>query len=49
MFWCILYILGLEKDQEMKIVEVKDKILMYTVSTMQPHIYYIPGDIIPPS
>ena len=45
----IRYILRLEKDQELKIAEAEDKILMYTVSKIQPHIYYILGYMIPPS
>ena len=47
-FWYIRYIQRLEKVQERKIVEAKDKILIYTVSEIQPHILYIMGDMIPP-
>ena len=49
MFWYIRYILILDKDQELKITKAKDKILIYTVSKIQPHIRYIMGDMIPPS
>ena len=48
-FWYIRYILILEKDQEFKIVEDKDKILIYIVSKIQPYIHYILGDMTPPS
>ena len=48
-FWYIRYILRLAKAQELKIAEVEDKILIYTVSKIQPHIHYILGDMIPPS
>ena len=47
--WYIRYILGLEKDQELKNSYVDDKILMYILSKIQPHILYILGDMIPPS
>ena len=47
-FWYIHYILRLEKDQELKIVEEKCKIFIYTVSKIQPQICYILGDMIPP-
>ena len=47
-FCYILYIPILEKVQELKIVEAEDKILIYTVSKIQPQIRYIPGDMIPP-
>ena len=33
----------------MKIVEEKDKIIMYPLSKIQPHIFYILGYMIPPS
>ena len=46
-FWYIHYILRLEKDQELKILEVEDKILIYTVSKIQPQIRSILGDMIP--
>ena len=36
-------------DQELKIAGAEDKILIYTVSKIQPHIRYILGDMIPPS
>ena len=49
MVWYILYILRLEKPQELKTVEAEDKILMYTVSKITPPIRYIVGDMIPPS
>ena len=49
MFWYICYILGLEKDQEMKLSQDKYKILIYNVSKIQPYIHYIMGDMIPPS
>ena len=48
-FWYIRYILRLDKVQYLKIVDPKYKILMYTVSKIQPHIRYILGDMIPPS
>ena len=48
-FWYIHYILRLEKDQELKIVEAEDKILIYIVSKIQPQNRYILGDMIPPS
>ena len=48
-FWYIRYISILEKAQEVTIAEVKDKIMMYTVSKIQPQNNYIPGDMIPPS
>ena len=48
MFWYIRYILGLEKAQELKIAKVEDKILIYTMSKIQPQIRYILGDMIPP-
>ena len=32
-----------------KISEAEDKILIYTVSKIRPHILYIIGDMIPPS
>ena len=32
-----------------KLLQVKDKFLMYTVSKLQPHILYILGDMIPPN
>ena len=35
--------------RELKIAEVEDKILMYTVSKIQPQICYILGAMIPPS
>ena len=40
-FWYIHYILRFEKDQELKIVEAEDKILIYTMSEIQPLIRYI--------
>ena len=46
-FWYFRYIPILAKDQEPKIVEVEDKVLMYTVSKLQPQIHYILGDMIP--
>ena len=39
----------LEKDQELKILDAKDKILMYSLSKIQPQFHYILGDMIPPS
>ena len=48
-FWYFHYIQRLEKDQELKIEEDEDKILMYTVSKIPPHIHYILVDMIPPS
>ena len=48
-FWYIVYISGLGKYKELKIVKVEDKILMYIVSKIQPQIHYIIGDMIPPS
>ena len=33
-FWYILYILRLEKDQELKISEDEDKIFIYSVSNI---------------
>ena len=48
-FWYIRYIPRLAKVQELKIAEAEDKILMYTVSKIQPQIHYILGDMIPPS
>ena len=47
MFWYIHYISGLGKDKERKLVEVKEKILMYTISKIQTQIHYILGDMIP--
>ena len=35
--------------QVLKILEAKDKILMYIISKIQIHIHYIMGDMIPPS
>ena len=49
MFLYIFYILGLVKARELKIAEANEKILIYTVSKIQPHINYILGYIIPPS
>ena len=46
-FWYIPYILILENGWEFKIAEAEDKILIYTVSKIQPHIHYILGDMIP--
>ena len=46
-FWYIRYILRLAKAQELKIAEAEGKILIYTISKMQPHILYILGDMIP--
>ena len=48
-FWYFRYIPILAKAQELKIAEAEDKILMYTVSKIQPQIRYISGDMIPPS
>ena len=48
-FWYIHYILWLEKDQELKLAEAEDKILIYIVSKIQPQNRYILGDMIPPS
>ena len=48
-FWYIRYILILEKYQELKTSRAEDKILIYTVSKIQPQIHYIMGDMIPPS
>ena len=48
-FWYIRYILRLAKAQELKIAKAEDKILIYTVSKIQPQIRYILGDMIPPS
>ena len=47
-FWYIRYVSGLVKAQELKIAEVEDKTLMYTVSKIQPQMLYILGDMIPP-
>ena len=47
-FWYILYIPILAKVQELKITNTKDKILMNTVSNIQPQIHYILKDMIPP-
>ena len=49
MFWYVLYILGLKKDPDLKLLQDEDKILIYTVSKIQPLICYIIGDMIPPS
>ena len=46
-FWYIRYILCLEMYHELKIVEAKDKILMYTMSKIQPYIHHILEDMIP--
>ena len=46
MFSYIRYISILVKDQELKIVEANDKLLMYIVSKIQPHIRYILVDMI---
>ena len=48
-FWYIRYIPRLAKVQELKIAEAEYKILMYTVSKIQPHMRYILRDMIPPS
>ena len=48
-FWYIRYILILAMVQEMKIANTEDKILMYTVSKLQPQIHHILGYMIPPS
>ena len=48
-FWYIRYILRLEKDKELKIVEAEYKILIYTVSKIYPQIIYNLEDMIPPS
>ena len=48
-FRYIRYISGSAKAKELKIAEVKDKIMMYTVSKIQPQIRYILGDMIPTS
>ena len=48
-FWYFRYIQILAKDQELKIAETNDKMLVYIVSKIQPHILYILGDMIPPS
>ena len=46
MFCHIRYILILKKDKEIKISGAEDKIRMYIVSNIQPHIRYIMGDMI---
>ena len=48
-FWYFLYILILAKAQKQKIADAEAKILMYTMSKIQPQIRYILGDMIPPS
>ena len=35
--------------QALKLSQAEDKILIYTVSKIQPQIRYILGDMIPPS
>ena len=49
MLWYIRYISGSEMDQKLKIVEAEAKILIYTVSKVQPQTRYILGYMIPPS
>ena len=49
MFWYIIYILILEKIQELKILYAEDKIFIYTIPKIQPPVRYILGDMIPPS
>ena len=44
-FWYIRYILRLVKDQELKIAEAEDKILIYTLSKIKPQILYIRADM----
>ena len=39
----------MDEGSEVKILEVEDKLRMYTVSKIQPQIHYILGDMIPPS
>ena len=46
-FWYIRYILILEMFQELKIIEAIEKILIYTMSKIQPYIRYILGDMNP--
>ena len=48
-FWYIHYILRLENAQVFKIADTEYKILIYSVSKIQPHIHYILEDMIPPS
>ena len=48
-FWYIRYIMILEKDRELQIGEDEYKIMIYTVSKIQPQIRYILGDMTPPS
>ena len=48
-FWSIIYIPILAMAQELKISVVKDTILMYVVSKIQPHIHCILKDMIPQS
>ena len=48
-FWYILYIVGLEKAQEMKLSQAKYQIFISILSKIHPHIHYILGYMIPPS
>ena len=48
MFWYFHYISGLEKAHKMKHSQAEAKILIYSVSKIQPRILYILGDMIPP-
>ena len=45
-FCYILYIPILVMNQELKIVEAEYKILIYIVLKINPHIFYIHGDMI---
>ena len=49
MFWYIHYISRLEKAQDMKLSQAEDKIRISTFSKFYPQIFYILGDMIPPS
>ena len=48
-FFYSRYIPKLEKDPKLKIAEDKEKIFIYIVSNIPPHIRYIRGYMIPPS
>ena len=47
-FWYIHYISELVKDQELKLSQAEDKIMIYTVSKIHNYIRYILEDMIPP-
>ena len=49
MFWYILYIPIFAKDEDLKIVGAEEKVFIYTISKIHPHIRYILGDMISPS